>query len=294
MKKRNIWRTLWLIGVYVILFIILYLVIEYKVKWENRDLNTYLYFYNCSNNLCTTTNKLDKYYGKVKCDKDNCPYIKERQDNLLILKQDKKEYIYDYLNDKITNDSYIEYHFSFDNIIIKDTNNKYGVISKVGEIIREVKEDNIAEYKNGYFSYLVNDRYYGIKNTEKNIEIEPEYEDVILINDNLYAYEEEGKYYIATYNTEIPVNNNNYSYIYDIDDSNILVIKDKKIDIIDSTLKSLLILKLDTYYNYDREEERGTLNLYKEGNLLHFSIVTDKDGNQINYIYDIKNKKLYN
>ena len=48
MKKTNIWKIIWLVGVYVILLFILYLVIIYKVKWEDKDLNRYLYFYNCN------------------------------------------------------------------------------------------------------------------------------------------------------------------------------------------------------------------------------------------------------
>lgn len=34
-KKINIPRTIWVIGVFAILIIILYLVIEYKVKYED-------------------------------------------------------------------------------------------------------------------------------------------------------------------------------------------------------------------------------------------------------------------
>ena len=33
-KKINWLRVLWMTGIYIILFIILYLVIEYKVKYE--------------------------------------------------------------------------------------------------------------------------------------------------------------------------------------------------------------------------------------------------------------------
>ena len=291
MKKNNIWHLIWLIGIYVILFIILYLVIEYKVKWENKDLSTYLYFYNCSNNLCTTPNKVEDYYGKVKCEKDVCPYIKEKQDNLLILSINNKEYVYDYIKDSTINDAYKTYHFSNGNIIVSD-NDKYGVISEVGEVVKEVKYDSILEYKNGFISYI-KDNNYGIINEEKNIDIKPTFNEVALINDNIYSYLEEGKYYIASYNSEIPINNTNYNYIYPIDDTNILVIKDKKLDIIDNNLKSRLILKLDTYYEYNGEGERKTLTPVKEGTLLKFSIVSDKDGNITNYIYDIKNKKLY-
>ena len=292
MKKNNIWHIVWLVGIYVILFIILYLVIEYKVKWENRDLSTYLYFYNCSNNLCTTTNSKTDSYGKIKCEKDICPTIEEKEDNLVILSTNDKRFVYDYINDKIISDTYKYYHFNNDNIIYADNNNKYGVISKVGEKIVENTYDEIIDYRNGFIAYK-KDNKVGIINEEKKIDVKPTYSNVILLNNNNYAYLEDNKYYIAAYNTEIPTNNTNYNYIYSIDEANTIVIKDKKLDIIDENLKSRLILKLDTYYEYGVEKERASLNLVKEDNLLRFSIINDKDGNKTNYIYDIKNKKLY-
>ena len=48
MKEKNLLRVGWIAGIYIILALILYMVVDYKVKWEDRDLNTYLYFYNCS------------------------------------------------------------------------------------------------------------------------------------------------------------------------------------------------------------------------------------------------------
>lgn len=42
MKKKNIniWKIIWVVGVFAILLIILYLVVEYKVKYE--DFNNYI------------------------------------------------------------------------------------------------------------------------------------------------------------------------------------------------------------------------------------------------------------
>ena len=53
-KKENLYKIIWITCLYVILIIILWLVIEYKVKWESADLNRYVRFYNCSGSLCTT------------------------------------------------------------------------------------------------------------------------------------------------------------------------------------------------------------------------------------------------
>ena len=43
MKNNSLWRVIWIVGIYAVLVSILYLVIIYKVKWENKDLNKYLY-----------------------------------------------------------------------------------------------------------------------------------------------------------------------------------------------------------------------------------------------------------
>lgn len=34
-KKINLWKFIWVVGVFVILLLILYLVVEYKVKYED-------------------------------------------------------------------------------------------------------------------------------------------------------------------------------------------------------------------------------------------------------------------
>ena len=67
MKKINWWKLVWVLGVYIILGLILYLVIEYKVKWESLDTNKYLYFYDCESNLCTSTTKVGSYYSFSFC-----------------------------------------------------------------------------------------------------------------------------------------------------------------------------------------------------------------------------------
>ena len=288
-NKDNIWHLVWIIGIFVVLISILILVIEYKVKWEDKDLNTYLYFYNCSGQLCTTNEKVTDYYSKVKCNNKTCPYIKEKQDNLVILATDTKEYVFDYQNDKIINEYYNKYAFANDYLIVKTEENKYGIIDVSGTVLVTPEYNKIVDYKDGYLAYSENGKI-GIVNASENVNIAPAYEDVKFINSSKYVYLEEGRYYIAAYDTELPVNNFTYEYVYPIQDI-ILIIKDKKLDILNPNLESNLLLKLDTYYEYEVEKERATLNIYVENNLLHFSIY-DPNGTT-NYIYDIKNKKLF-
>lgn len=292
MKSNNLWHIIWIIGIYAILVSILYLVIIYKVKWEDKDLNTYLYFYECSNNLCTTTEKIDNYYGSIVCKDDKCPYIISRYNNYVVLNDNGIELLYDYKNDKIINDEYISYKFSSSNdLIVQNKAGLYGIISVDGTVIIDPTYDLILDYLSNNIAYMQNGKV-GIINTISNININPIYENIILINDKLYGYMEDNYYYIASYDTEVPVNNEKYDYLYSIDGI-MLVIKDKKVDILGSNLKSKLVMKVETFYNYQIEKERESLNTYKEGSLLHFSIVNN-DQSITNYIYDINNNKLFN
>ena len=289
MKKTNIWHIVWIISIYAVLMTILYLVVEYKVKWEDKDLSTYLYFYKCSNNLCTTDNNIANYYSRVKCNQKKCPHITEKNNNYVILSNNEKEYVYDYIEGKTINNTYNRYSFINNNLITKNKDNKYGVIDFEGNILVNFDYNKIVDYKDNYIAYSENSKI-GIINKERDINIKPTYEYVQLINDSIYTYKEENKYYIASYDTELPINNEKYDYVYAIENV-IIIIKEKKLDIVDSNLKSKLLLKIDTSYEYTTEKERESLDIYLENNLLHFNIINDN--NITNYIYDLKNNKLF-
>lgn len=289
MKNKNVWHITWIISIYAVLMTILYLVVEYKVKWEDKDLSTYLYFYKCSNQLCTTEKNVANYYSKVKCNKKECPYITEKNNNYLILSNNEKEYVYDYIKGNIISDIYNKYSFINNNLIAKSKDGKYGVIDFEGNVLVNFDYNKIIDYKDSYVAYSENSKV-GIINKERDINIEPTYEYVKLINDSIYTYREDNKYYIASYETELPVNNENYDYVYGTENI-IITIKNKKLNIMDTNLKSKLLLMINTFYEYSTEKERDSLNIYLENNLLHFNIINDN--NITYYIYDIKNNKLY-
>ena len=291
MKKNNLLRISWVVGIYAVLVLILYLVVTYKVKWEDRDFNTYLYFYNCSGELCTSEIQSDDYYGKVVCKNDICPYIKEKNDDYLIISDNSSEFLYNYKSDKIKSKKYSTYKLSSDNnYIVTDKNNKYGVIDSNNKVIFELSNKKIYDYKNGFISYIDNGKY-GILNTEKDINIKPNYEEVILIDSNLYGYLEKEKYYIASYDTEVPITGNSYDYIVSIKNI-ILTFNNKQLDILDNSLKSKLLMKIDCEYDYRVEKERKTLNIRVLNNLVNFSIYIGNN-EYTNYYFDLKNNKLF-
>ena len=290
MKKNNLWRVIWIVGIYAVLILILYLVVMYKVKWEHKDLNTYLYFYDCSNDLCTSTYEQSDYYSSLLCEDDICPFIKEKYNDILVLSDGTKHSIYNYTSGEIISNNYTNYRLLNDeNYIVMDVDGKNGVINSSGDLIVELINDEIIDYDNGFLAYKNNNKY-GIVNNDNLISIDAKYDDVVLINDKIFAYKENDKYYIASYDSELPISTNSYDYIYSTDDM-IMTFNENKVDILGIDLKSRLLIKIDSHYKYTEEKERDSLNIYKRDNFIYFNVYTEEN-KFIQYVYDLKNKRL--
>ena len=186
MKGKNLWRIIWVVGIYAVLVLILFLVIRYKVRWEDKDLNKYLYIYNCGDTICSTEKKIDNYISSIICDNDNCPYIKEIHNNDLILTNDEKGYIFNLMDKKVINDNYKDYSFTIDDgvYIASNDENKYGVIDKEGKILVDFTYDKIINYNAGFILYEVDNKM-GIDILDSDKKIAPTYDNIQLYN---FAY----------------------------------------------------------------------------------------------------------
>lgn len=220
MKRSNRFTYIWVIGIYLILLIILLLVVEYKVKYEDHTFYNYLYFYKCNNKLCST---------------DNFEKIEDKSTLLSVYKYNYKDDIPTY-----------EYIVS-DYVLIND-NNKYVYYDYVkGEIInnyseyRVVKKDNIANYL-----IVKNETKYGIIDVDNKVVVDFKYDDIIHSN-NLFIVKEGTGYNIINIEDK-KILNNNSDYIY-IDSSVIIEIKDNKLDILDLSGKSKLKEKVSVIYS---------------------------------------------
>ena len=131
---------------------------------------------------------------------------------------------------------------------------------------------------------------YYIKNITDDTELIASENELILINDKLYGYVEDNNYFIASYDTKNKVNDNSYNYMFSYEDI-ILTVNDKKIDIMNTDLKSTLIMRITTYYDYAIEKERDSLNIKVRDDILYFN-VRNEDEKYTSYKYDIKNKKI--
>lgn len=290
MKSSKILKIIWVSGIYVILILILYLIITYKVKWEDKDLNTYLYFYKCSNQLCTTTTSQNDYYNKILCKNNICPYIDSINKDNVVLSKEEKSWIYNYTTNKIINNKYIKYKYLDDKTyIVTDENENYGIIDIDGNVLVNLKYNYIKEYKNGYIVYM-KDNLYGIENPTIEYNLKPTFEDIVLINDKIFAGKLNNTYQLHTYDNINDNNNNKYNYVYSYNDI-ILVANNKKIDILDNNLNSTLLMKIDTFFEYTIEKERDSLNITTDGINIYFEVFINET-EYTKYTYNIKNKKL--
>lgn len=291
MKSSKVWRIVWIVGIYAILVCMLYLVVLYKVKWEHKDLNTYLYFYNCNGELCSSTSVLDDYYNKIICEDDACPYIDTIIDQNIILKRENSSWIYNYVTGKVINNDYSYYRYIGDNkYVVGDETNQYGVIDIDGNVLVTVKYNFIDDYKNHYISYKNSDGTYSILRTTDEYKINDNYEDIVLINDKIFAGRTNNIYQLYPYDNPDSDSSNKYDYIYSYKDV-ILVVNNKKIDILNNNLKSTLLMKIDSFYGYTTEKERESLEIHTDKNNIYFRVFLNET-EYTEYMYNIVSKKL--
>lgn len=291
MKSSKLWKIVWVTGIYIILAIILYLVILYKVKWEDKDLNTYLYFYDCNKSLCTSTTKQDEYYDKILCDDDFCPHVTNViGDNKVILSRNDISWIYNYKSGAIIDDKYVEYNYlGNDYIIVTDKLSKQGIIDLDGNVLVNPKYEVIDDFKNSLISYKSGDLE-GICMIDGTVKVDAKYEDVILIDDSMFAAKKDNLYQIYSYNDLQYINDEKYEFVASYEDV-LFVISNKKIDILNKKLKSTLLMKIDTYYDYMLEWERESLELTQDGDLINFKVFVNEN-NYLRYTYNIADKKI--
>ena len=151
MLKKVKLSYIWVTGVYIILIIILYLVVEYKIKYEDGIFFNYLYFYNCNDELCTTNNYDDikndgLVYSIYRYDYNGEIPTYEKINNQYLILNDNKNYLYyDYIEGKVVND-YQEYKNINNEYLIVKNNEKYGII--------DIDNNSKLDIDNDYIEYI--------------------------------------------------------------------------------------------------------------------------------------------
>ena len=291
LKINNIWKIIWIIGIYTVLILIFGLVINYKVEWETKDLNRYIYFYDCSQSICTSDIEQTNYYGKIICENDVCPYIVEQNNEKLIINNNNNILLYDYKKNKIINDAYSDYYFINNELIaVKNEQNKYGLIDFEGNIVSNLNYNRITDYKNGYLIYQEQEKY-NLKNIITNQEIINGYDEIKFVNEKYLIIKQEQSYMLYNYNEKKKLNQK-YNYLYPAENY-IITFNNKKIDILDKNLNSILIIKINTHYDYITSNEKGSLKFRKENDNLLFNVV-NSENKYVVYSLNLSTGKLNN
>ena len=291
LKINNIWKIIWIIGIYTVLILIFGLVINYKVEWETKDLNRYIYFYDCSQSICTSDIEQTNYYGKIICENDVCPYIVEQNNEKLIINNNNNILLYDYKKNKIINDAYSDYYFINNELIaVKNEQNKYGLIDFEGNIVSNLNYNRITDYKNGNLIYQEHEKY-NLKNIITNQEIINGYDEIKFVNEKYLIIKQEQSYMLYNYNEKKKLNQK-YNYLYPAENY-IITFNNKKIDILDKNLNSILIIKINTHYDYITSNEKGSLKFRKENGNLLFNVV-NSENKYVVYSLNLSTGKLNN
>lgn len=172
-RKINIFKIIWISGVFLLLITILLMVMDYKINFEHLTKSN-LYFYNCNSSICTsqTNEGIEKslIYSKYECGYETCPKNKKvLGDSYIILEDNKINMLYDFKNGKIISKEYEDYKLLDDKYIIVTKNNQEGIINIKNKIIIDLVYDQIGYYKDnvllGYnFPEIIvkKDELYGI------------------------------------------------------------------------------------------------------------------------------------
>lgn len=317
MRKLKIWRIVWVSGIFLILIVILIAVVEYKVKFEHTNQgNISLYIYHCTsednhNSLCTTTNQNNigenQLISTYTCNGNSCPTLGSilsiQNQIITLVNQDKSLILYDAKNNKTINSGSLEYHIltkSDHNIlgyVVKNNDNKYGLIASDGSTLTEpiydklgsLNENTLEDYNDTHIT-AVKDGLYGVIDiTTGKIIIDFKYNELHISGSAILTVQDNLLYPISTDEKYLLVNGYNYIYGYD----NIyVVIKDKKLNILDNNEKNLIItpIEISEDYLYNDPTTHANIQTYQSENIIH--ILIKKDNEYIEYQYNINDHKL--
>lgn len=251
--KYNIYKIIWISGIFLILIMVLLMVLTYKIKYQDSVYYKYLYFYNCNDDICATSNE------KQINDRSLIYSVYKYQKKVPSFKKINDEYVKIYDNDMVV-------LYSMYNRIISNNYKDYDIINN----------DDIK-----FIAQNENDLY-GIIDAEGKKQTGFVYSKLLTYNKELITGIYEGKYGVITLDGKKTVIDFEYDNII-IYDSFIVCIKDNKLDIIDSSKNSFISNKIDI-------DNNDNVVIEKKDN---FIIIKENKNNEFSeYKFDVVEKKL--
>ncbi len=159
MKKINVARVVWIVCLFLLLIVILLMVMDYKINYQYLNHN-YIYFYECSGNLCVSTIEDNQklLFSAYDCGYDDCPsYKKDISDDYVLLEGNDGNILYQYRKNMVVSKDYDDYEFIDNHYIIVKTHGLYGVIDLDNTVVIKPVYDEIGIHSNGYLTgYNIN------------------------------------------------------------------------------------------------------------------------------------------
>lgn len=188
MKKVNLARIIWVTSLFLLLFVILLMVMDYKINYQYLVRNQ-LYFYECDgSNLCVTEveNRGDLLYSIYDCGYEDCPtYKKNIGDSYVLLGTAEQTILYNYRDGLVISKEYEDYVFINENYIVVTLKGYQGIINVKNEITVSPIYEQIGYQNDGYltgyslFSIIAkkNQKYGIISIKDGTILVDFQYED---------------------------------------------------------------------------------------------------------------------
>lgn len=159
MKKINVARVVWIVCLFLLLIVILLMVMDYKINYQYLNHN-YIYFYECSGNLCVSTIEDNQklLFSAYDCGYDDCPsYKKDISDDYVLLEGNDGNILYQYRKNMVVSKDYDDYEFIDNHYIIVKIHGLYGVIDLDNTVVIKPVYDEIGIHSNGYLTgYNIN------------------------------------------------------------------------------------------------------------------------------------------
>ena len=187
MKRRvRVARVVWVVCLFLFLLVILFMVMDYKINYQYLK-HSYLYFYECSSDLCVSSVKDSKkdIYSIYDCGYNDCPMYKNKiDDQYAILLMGSKNLLYNYKTGLIILDDYDGYEFIDGKAVIVKKGNYYGIVDINKTIIVNPIYDEIGIHTNEYLTWysataivaLKNEKYGAISYKDGKLVEEFEYD----------------------------------------------------------------------------------------------------------------------
>jgi len=236
-----------------------------------------------------------KIIGTYNCRYDNCDiYNNDLIENIygdknIILSENNKVFIYDFVDDKVISGLYDDIIIQLeDSLFVVKNNNQYGIINCDGIEIVSASFDEI-DFNNIYYNKLKvkKDNLYGLMDISSGIVLlEPKYEMINIDSDKYYSVFKEGFWYILDGNENFLTNGYSYTFAFN---KGFIAVVDNNLKILKYSKEHEELLNEVVIPIYDVEEG---FKVYKNSSYIYIEVYNNEE--TIKYEYNVNRNNLKN